>query len=126
MKERGFYCEHHNFFLGRGVEHFPTELKNKFDVVTASGTWMPGHMPNEAIEDVHAALKPGGHFVTAMRCSMWQDGVAEGYKEKFTQMIKSGQFEIVKQEVFMRGTPGGTGLFAQQQSILLVLQKMDQ
>ena len=53
---------------------------------------MPGHMPNEAIEDVHAALKTDGLFVTAMRSSMWQDGVAEGYKEKFTEMIRQGKF----------------------------------
>ena len=70
VRERGFYCEHHNFFLGRGVEEFPAHLKNNYDVITASGVWMPGHMPNAAVDDVHAALKVGGVLVTAMRNSM--------------------------------------------------------
>ena len=71
-------------------------------------------MPNEAVEDVHAALKTGGLFVTAMRMSMWQDGVAEGYKERFEGMVEAGKFEIVKQDLFWRGTENGTGLFAKQ------------
>lgn len=123
VRERGFYSEHHNFFLGKGVEEFPNELKNTFDVVTAGGTWMPGHMPNAAVDDVHAALKVGGYFVTAMRNSMWTDGVAEGYKEKFMGMVDSGKFDIVKIENFWRGTEGGTGLFGRQQSTLLVMIK---
>lgn len=123
VRERGFYKEHHNFFLGKGVDQFPAELKNKYDVVTASGVWMPGHMPNEAIEDVHAGLKIGGYLVTAMRNTMWADGVEEGYKEKFEGMVASGKFEIVKKDEFWRGTEGGTGLFARQKSILLVLVK---
>ena len=124
VRERGFYKEHHNFFLGKGVDQFPADLKNTFDVVTAGGTWMPGHMPNEAVEDVHAALKMGGLFVTAMRNTMWTDGVEEGYKEKFLGMVNDGKFEIIKTEEFWRGTEGGTGLFARQQSTLLVMKKI--
>ena len=123
VRERGFYKEHHNFFLGKGVDQFPADLKNRFDVITASGVWMPGHMPNVALDDVHAALKMGGILVTAMRNTMWTDGVEEGYKEKFESMIASGKFEVLKHENFWRGTEGGTGLFAKQQSTLLVLAK---
>ena len=82
---------------------------------------MPGHMPNAALDDVLAALKVGGLLVTAMRNTMWTDGVEEGYKEKFEGMIGAGKFELVKKENFWRGTEGGTGLFARQQSTLLVL-----
>ena len=123
VRERGFYKEHHNFFLGKGVDEFPAELKNKYDVITASGVWMPGHMPNAALEDVHVSLKMGGLLVTAMRNTMWMDGVEEGYKEKFEGMIASGKFEVMKHENFWRGTEGGTGLFGRQQSTLLVLAK---
>lgn len=123
VRERGFYCEHHNFFLGRGVDKFPNELKGTYDVVTASGVWMPGHMPNKALEDVHVALKDGGLLVTAMRNTMWQYNVEEGYKEKFEQMINEGLFEVVKTDNFWRGTEHGTGLFGLQQSTLLVLRK---
>lgn len=81
-------------------------------------------MPNEAVEDVHAALKMGGLFVTAMRNTMWTDGVEEGYKEKFLSMVSDGKFEITKTEEFWRGTEGGTGLFARQRSTLLVMKKI--
>jgi hypothetical protein len=124
VRERGFYTEHHNFFLGRGAQEFPVGMKNLYDVVTAGGVWMPGHMPNVAMDDVHACLKIGGVLITAMRMSMWQDGVEEGYKEKFTSDIASGKFELVKEETFFRGTEGGTGLFAKQLSILMVLKKI--
>ena len=124
VRERGFYSDHHNFFLGQGVDVFPAELKNKYDIITASGVWMPGHMPNAALDDVHAALKMGGHMVTAMRNTMWMDGVEEGYKEKFEGLVAAGKFEIVKHDNFWRGTEGGTGLFAKQQSTLLVMKKV--
>ena len=75
---------------------------------------MPGHMPNLALDDVHAALKVGGVMVTAMRCTMWADGVAEGYKEKLESMVAEGKFEIVKQWNFWRGTENGHGLFGKQ------------
>jgi hypothetical protein len=84
---------------------------------------MPGHMPNAAIDDVHAALKMGGLLVTAMRNTMWVDGVDEGYKEKFESLIAAGKFEVLKHDNFYRGTEGGTGLFAKQLSTLLVLAK---
>ena len=124
VRERGFYSEHHNFFLGQGVDKFPAEMKNKYDVITASGVWMPGHMPNVALDDVHAALKMGGVLVTAMRNTMWEDGVAEGYKEKFEGLVAEGKFEIVKKWNFWRGTENGSGLFAKQQSTGLVLKKI--
>jgi len=43
-------------------------------VITASGTFMPGHMPKDAMDDIHAALKTGGYFVTAMRGMLYVDG----------------------------------------------------
>lgn len=57
-----------------GVENFPEKYKGRFDVVTASGVWLAGHIPREGIEDCHACLKTGGYFVTAMRMSYWQLG----------------------------------------------------
>ena len=74
VRERGFYVDHHELYMGRGVDQFPDALKGRFDIVTASGVFLPGHMPNEALDDCHAALKVGGLIVTAMRMSMWTDG----------------------------------------------------
>lgn len=126
VRERGFYQEHHSFFMGKGVDEFPDNLKNHFDVVTASGVWMPGHMPKEALDDVHAALKVGGVLVTAMRLSMWTQGNKEEYREKIDGLVSQGKFEVMTSELFWRGTEGGTGLFAKQQSILLVLKKVQE
>jgi len=39
-------------------------------------------------------------------------------------MIATGKFEVVKTDVFWRGTESGTGLFGRQQSTLLVLRKV--
>lgn len=52
---------------GRGLEFFPVEYIGKFDLVTASGVFLKGHMPASAMDDMHAALKVGGYFVTSVR-----------------------------------------------------------
>ena len=70
----GVYNEVHRMFLGCGLDVFPDQLKNRYDVVTASGTFMPDHMPSRAMEDIHAALKIGGYFVTAMRGHLYVNG----------------------------------------------------
>jgi SAM-dependent methyltransferase len=123
-RERGFYVDHHNFFLGKGVDQFPDHLKGKYDVITASGVWMPGHMPKEGMDDIHAALKVGGLWITAMRMTMWADGNVEAYKEKVESLIAAGKIEMVKQTQFFRGSEGGTGLFGKQESTCLVLRKI--
>lgn len=84
---------------------------------------MPGHMPNAAIDDCHAMLKVGGLLVTCMRNSMWQNDVAEGYKEKFMSLVNSGKFAIYKHDNFYRGTEGGLGLFGKQLSDRIVFCK---
>lgn len=43
---------------------------------------MPDHMPAVAMDDIHASLKTGGYFVTAMRGTLYVDGQEEGYKDK--------------------------------------------
>ena len=110
-------------FLGCGLDKLPSELKGAYDFVTAGGVWLPSHMPRQALDDVHACLKVGGHFVTAMRLSMWAEGNAEGFREHLDAQCAAGKFAIVKQQTFWRGTENGTGLFGRQQSILLVFVK---
>jgi hypothetical protein len=56
-------------FLGNG--DFPAKWINNFDVVIASGVWLKDHIPNAAFDDVYAAIKVGGYFVTAMREKHW-------------------------------------------------------
>lgn len=82
MAGLGVYNVVHRMFLGCGVEVFPNDLKNRYDVVTSSGTFMPDHMPKEAMDDIHASLKQGGVFITAMRASLYVNGEELGYKDK--------------------------------------------
>lgn len=70
----GIYNKVHCMYLGQGLDVYPTEMKGHYDVVTASGVFMPNHMPKEAMDDIHASLKVGGYFVTAMRGSLYQNG----------------------------------------------------
>jgi len=88
--------------LGQGADLFDDDLIEYFDVFIASGVFLKGkgHMPATAIDDCHAALKPGGYFVTAMRASYWSHGNEEGYREKLDKLVSSGKFELVKTEKF--------------------------
>ena len=63
-------------YLGQGLDKFPEEYKSRFDLVTASGIWLVGHVPATGIEDAIAALKVGGYFVTSMRQLYWENGHA--------------------------------------------------
>ena len=112
-------------FLGQGVDMYPEALKNRFDVVTASGVFMPDHMPAVAMDDIHASLKTGGYFVTAMRKSLYVNGEEEGYKDKLDELVADGKLEVVKEKKFMRGTVDGTGLYARMESVLVVTRRID-
>ena len=86
---------------------------------------MPDHMPKEGMDDIHASLKTGGHFVTAMRGTLYVNGEDLGYKDKIDELIAQGKFKLVREKRFMRGTSDGTGLYARMESCLVVLQKID-
>jgi hypothetical protein len=73
--------------------------------VTA-GTLAKGHMPKEALDDLCALTKIGGHFVTAFRS--WYlvkggEGDAYGYKDKVDELINAGKLELVYSYEFSRG-----------------------
>ena len=81
-KETGAYKATHCMYVGMGVEKFLDELKGRFDIVTACGCFIEGHIPATGFDDVHAALKTGGHFVINFKECNWVEGAKEGYKEK--------------------------------------------
>lgn len=74
--------------MGSGTDLFPEDLKEKFDLVTASGVFLKGHIPATAMDDCHAALKTNGFFVTAMRSLYYEHGVEEGYREKLDELVE--------------------------------------
>ena len=83
LEQTGAYKASQCVFLGLGVDKWPENLKNKFDLVTASGCFMEGHIPKEGFDDIHASLKPSGYFVASMRSSYWVDGQ---FKDKAEEM----------------------------------------
>ena len=124
MAQMEEYKESREVWLGRGVSNFPADLKGRFDVCTASGVFLKGHMPCDALDDCHAALKMGGYFVTAMRSYYYVEGRDEGFKEKLDGLIQAGKFELVNTFTFMRGVEGEKELFAPQESRLLCYKKI--
>lgn len=111
--------------MGRGTNYFPSDLTRRFDLVTASGVFLKGHIPAKAMEDCHAALKTGGYFVTAMRECYYDHGNAEGYREQLDKLVAEKKLRLVHLEYFSRGRQGQIGLFAPQQSYLLCYQRID-
>lgn len=117
------YEEAREVWMGNGTDQFPEDLKEQFEVVTASGVFLAGHIPATAMDDIHAALKPDGYFVTAMRSLYYTHGVEEGYREKLDELVAAGKLKLVNTETFMRGVEGEVGLFTPQESRLLCYQK---
>lgn len=112
--------------MGNGVDQYPDKFKGQYDCVTASGVFMPNHMPPSCIDDLHASLKTGGHFVTAMRSYLYVEGETHGYYDKIHELIDAGKFKLKSTGNFVRGyKDSGTDLFAEQPSLYLVLQRSD-
>ena len=87
LDETGAYKASRCMFFGLGLDKYPDDLKNRFDLVVAGGVWLEGHIPACGFDDVHASLKPNGYCVTAMRTTYWTNGQKDGYKDKVDEMI---------------------------------------
>lgn len=107
-KETGIYVDVFEHWFGSGLEKFPNEHKDRYDIVTASGCLSKGHIPNSGLDDIHASLKVGGHLVAAFRTFYLQPGEENGFREKLDAMEAEGKFKLVKQYDFMRGLTGKT------------------
>jgi len=116
------YSEAREVWLG--TDNFDDDLKNRFDIVTASGVFLKSHIPSPAMNDCYAALKVGGYFVTAMRAIYWNPGNEEGYREKLDQFVEEGKFKLVTHTQFRRGVEGEVGLFAPCESHMVCYQKI--
>ena len=101
-QESGAYKATHCMYFGLGFDKFLDELKGQFDIVTATGCFIEGHIPASGFDDVHAALKTGGHFLINLKECNWTDEAKEGYKAKLSQMIKEGKFKIVDESISYR------------------------
>jgi len=84
---KGWYSHTEVRWFGQGVDKLPADKVGTFDLVVASGVWIKGHIPCAAMNDCHALLKIGGHFLTAMRSYYWVNGEAEGYKDACDALV---------------------------------------
>lgn len=84
--ESGIYKEVFEHWFGTGVDKFPEEHKDRYDVVTASGCLSKGHIPNAGLDDIHASLKVGGHFCAGWRTFYLEPGEENGFYEKLKEM----------------------------------------
>lgn len=105
-KETGIYTDVIEHWFGSGIENFPEEHKERYDVVTASGCLSKGHIPNSGLDDIHAALKVGGYFAAGWRTFYLTPGEENGFYEKLEAMVAEGKFKLVRRYEFQRGLTG--------------------
>lgn len=135
-KETGIYIDVFEQWFGMGVDKFPEEHKDRYDIVTASGCLSKGHIPKEGLDDIHAALKVGGYLVAGWRTFYLTPGEENGFYEKLDEMVTAGKFTLTRRNEFLRGLTGktlddqikkefetGIKRFAQASSTLTVYQK---
>ena len=110
-----------------GLDKYPEDLKNRFDLVTASCVWCPGHIPNIGFEDIHASLKPEGYFVTPICECYWVNGEKEGYKDKMDEMVAAGKFKLVNSENFQQdgADENSEVIYERKKAILFTWQRAD-
>ena len=107
----------------------PEETKEQYDLVTAAGVFLKGHMPREGMEEIHGYLKPGGYFITAMRDIYYSEAETElRYHSQIKKMLEEKQLELVKQYSFKRGlskevNTSNNTLFNECTSICFVFRK---
>ena len=123
-KEVEAYKELRELFIGMGVDKFPDDLKNRFDMVTAAGVWNEGHIPSAGLDDCFAALKVGGYLVSSTRNYIWVKGGVGGYKDRIDKFVEEGQVEIVHTQNFNQGFGAKTGPWADNLMIAFIVRKL--
>lgn len=93
-------------WLGLGVDKYPDDLKDKFDMVSATGVFGIGHVPPTGYDEVYASLKKGGYFVFGIRSCFWMNGEKEGFKDKVDAMIAEGKFKNLHEHEWQHGVEG--------------------
>ena len=105
-QESGIYVDVFEHWFGTGVDKFPSEHKNRYDVVTASGCLSKGHIEKDGLDDIHASLKVGGYMIAGWRSYRLQPGQETGFFEKLEEMKTEGKLTLVKQFEILRGLTG--------------------
>ena len=123
QKEIEAYKESRCMYVGMGVENFPDDLKNRFDLVTAAGVWRDGHIPASGLDDAFAALKVGGYLVSTVRDYIWVKGEKGGYKDLIDKYIEEGRMELIHTQTWTQGTGLNDGPWAEVAIIGSVIRR---
>jgi len=127
LKAKNLYQTANVAFLGYG--NFPKEeQKENYDLVTASGVFMKGHIPCSGLDEIAGFIRPGGYFVTAMREMYFTPGEEMGFYEHIHELQDTGIFELLELRKFKRGLSdaenvSGNPLFQEMNSVLFVFRK---
>lgn len=87
-----------------------------YDAQICAGLFTYGHLDATCIDECFRMLKVGGVFSTAIREQIW---TSMGFSQKFDEMVKAGQVEIISKENLENYTGGekhGVYLFCRKLS----------
>ena len=121
----GVYDEKLKFFLGK--DPVPESLKEKCDLVTASGVLVSSHVPPSFIEEMLTLMKKGAYFVFNGRDTIYNK---DGYKEALEKLVADGKYALVKEHNYQRGVASvdinqaNKDLLSQQSATIFILQKL--
>ena len=126
-EKTGWYKSTQVLWFGKGVDQLPDDLKNRFDLVMASGVFLEGHIPCDGFEDAHAMCKTGAYFITSIRKIYWDDDNEFGYKKKIDELVAAGKFSApLKTWTFKRGIEDHEDpLFRPCEAFMFVVKRLD-
>ena len=118
----GVYKELVELFLG-SPDTYPENLRDRFDVVTASGILADNHLDNSVFEEFLLTLKKGGLAAFATRTEYL---TKYGYGEYMTRLENEGKWKKVKEITFDRYDQLGeaVGRFNKTEAKAFVYQKL--
>jgi len=74
------------------TEPVSEELDSYADIVTVAGVFTVGHVPPDALPNVLAMTKPGGHLIVSIRDAYYE---ATNFKAVSDDMVASGAADLV-------------------------------
>jgi SAM-dependent methyltransferase len=120
----GVHVELVELFLGK-PETYPETLRNRFDVVTASGILADNHLDNSVFEEMLLSLRTGGLAIFATRTEYLE---LYGYGAYMKGLEEQGKWKFVKNIVFGRydqlGEERVVGRFKKTEAQAFVYQKI--
>ena len=121
-EEKGCYKEIKELFLGR-PDHYPEDLKGRFDAVTASGILAEGHLDNRVFDEMLMSIRDNGFMIFATRTEYLSK---YSYAEKIKELTQQGKWKLVTEHTFDRYDKLGevVGRFSKTEAKVFVYQKL--